>query len=88
MVGQCEEAVRDYAALQAIDPKHGDLETLYPLAKSCVERLGEIAAAESRRDWQVTIEKCGRTAECDSAFGDFPVIFCVSVRVFFCPIYA
>lgn len=54
MMGQCDEAMKDYAALEVIDPKHGDLVTLYPLAKSCAERFVDGAAAESRRDWQVT----------------------------------
>lgn len=53
MVGQCGESNKDYAALEAIDPKHADLETLYPLAKSCAERLNAAIAAERRKDWQV-----------------------------------
>ena len=53
MMGQCEEAAKDYAALEVIDPKHADLETLYPLAKTCAQHLVEGAAAEARKDWQV-----------------------------------
>lgn len=53
MMGQCEEAVRDYVALELIDPGNGDLASLYPMAKSCAERMGEASAAEARRNWQV-----------------------------------
>lgn len=53
MMGQCEGAMRDYAALESIDPKHADLETLYPLAHSCATKLVDATLAESRRDWQV-----------------------------------
>lgn len=53
MMGQCEEAAKDYAALEVIDPKHADLETLYPLAKTCAQLLAEGAAAEAKKDWQV-----------------------------------
>lgn len=55
MMGQCEEAAKDYAALEVIDPKHADLEALYPLAKTCAQRLAEGFAAERRRDWQVLL---------------------------------
>lgn len=54
MMGQCEEAAKDYAALEVIDPKHADLETLYPLAKTCAQHLAEGVAAEAKRNWQVT----------------------------------
>ncbi|CAN0548080.1 unnamed protein product, partial [Laminaria digitata] len=53
MMGHCEEAVKDYGALQAIDPKHADLESLYPLAETCAQRLAEGAEAETRKNWQV-----------------------------------
>ena len=53
MIGQCEEAVKDYVALQVIDPKHADLGSLYPLAETCAQRLAEGAEAEHRRNWQV-----------------------------------
>ena len=53
MIGHCEEAVKDYGALQSIDPKHADLGSLYPLAETCAQRLAEGAEAESRKNWQV-----------------------------------
>lgn len=53
MIGQCEEAVRDYTALEELDPANSDLSTFFPLAKSCAQRLAEGAAAEARRDWKV-----------------------------------
>eukprot|EP00903_Cladosiphon_okamuranus_P006463 g6323.t1 len=56
MMGQCEEAAKDYAALEVIDPKHVDLETLYPLAKTCAEHLADGAAAEAKGDWQAAAE--------------------------------
>ena len=53
MIGKCGESKKDYAALEAIDPKHADLETLYPMAKACAERLEAAIVAEKRKDWQV-----------------------------------
>lgn len=53
MMGQCEESAKDYAALEAIDPKHADLESLFPLARACAQHLADGAAAEARKDWQV-----------------------------------
>lgn len=58
MMGQCEEAAKDYAALEVIDPKHADLETLYPLAITCAQRLAEGGAAEAQKNWEVgAVEK-------------------------------
>ena len=64
MMGQCEEAAKDYAALEVIDPKHADLETLYPLAKTCAQYLAEGAAAEAKKDWQVGWGGQGRAESC------------------------
>ncbi|CAM9242498.1 unnamed protein product [Ectocarpus sp. 8 AP-2014] len=56
MMGQCEEAAKDYAALEVIDPKHADLETLYPLAITCAQRLAEGGAAEAQKNWEAAAE--------------------------------
>ncbi|CAM9913177.1 unnamed protein product, partial [Pylaiella littoralis] len=55
MMGQCEASVKDYAALEAIDPLHSDVESLYPYAMTCAQSLAEGSAAEARKDWQACL---------------------------------
>lgn len=55
MMGHCEASVKDYAALEAIDPLHSDVESLYPYAMTCAQSLAEGSAAEARKDWQACL---------------------------------
>ncbi|CAM9994520.1 unnamed protein product, partial [Choristocarpus tenellus] len=51
MMGQCEEAVRDYDALGVMDPGHEDLKGSLPEeAENCRDRLAEVKVALGRKD--------------------------------------